>query len=306
MSILITGAAGFVGSNITKRLNNMGCYDIYLVDSINEKNEKNLKDVKYKDLINKEFFDASTLEKLKEVKVIFHQGAITDTTFNDESEMMRVNYDLSVTIFNHCAFNNCSMIYASSAAVYGTGDNGFVEKNSCENPLNVYAESKLKFDNYVRSSKATNQVVGLRYFNVFGKNEDHKLKMASPINQFYRQAKSIEKVKVFKGSQNYKRDFICVDDVVDVNMFFYENKNISGIFNCGTGRTATFQDAAELVSSQLNVPIEEIPFPDILKGKYQSYTCADLTSLRSVGYKKEFTSFKDAAFDYIDFMKISE
>jgi ADP-L-glycero-D-manno-heptose 6-epimerase len=306
MSILVTGAAGFVGSNIVKRLNDVGHYDIYLVDSVNDKNEKNIKNVKYKDLINKESFDASTLEKLKEVEVVFHQGAITDTTFNDEIEMMRVNYDLSVMIFNHCAFNNCSMIYASSAAVYGIGDKGFSENSFCENPLNVYAESKLRFDNYVRSSKVNNQVVGLRYFNVFGKNEDHKLKMASPINQFYRQAKSIEKVRVFEGSQNFKRDFIRVDDVVDVNMFFYENKNISGIFNCGTGQTATFQDVADTVSNQLNVPIEEIPFPDILKGKYQSYTCADLTSLRSVGYKKEFTSFKDAAFGYIEFMKNSE
>lgn len=304
MSILVTGAAGFIGSNIVKKLNDIGHNDIYLVDSVNDNNKKNIESFKYKDFINKESFDASTLEKLKEVKVIFHQGAITDTTFNDEAEMMRVNYELSVMIFNHCISNNRRMIYASSASVYGTGDNGFVENSSCENPLNVYAESKLKFDNYVRSLKATNQVVGLRYFNVFGRNEDHKLKMASPINQFFRQAKSIEKIKVFEGSENFKRDFICVDDVVDVNMFFYKNENISGIFNCGTGQTATFQDAADVVSVEMNVPIEKIPFPDILKGKYQSYTCADLSSLRSAGYKKEFISFKDAASSYVQFMKI--
>jgi len=303
MSILVTGAAGFVGSNIVKRLNDTGHNDIYLVDSVNDKNEKNIKSFKYKDLIKKESFDSSTLEKLKEVKIVFHQGAITDTTFNDEAEMMRVNYELSAMIFNHCISNNCRMIYASSAAVYGMGDNGFVENSFCENPLNVYAESKLRFDNYVRNIKVTNQVVGLRYFNVFGRNEDHKLKMASPINQFFRQAKNKEKIKVFEGSENFKRDFICVDDVVDVNMFFYENENISGIFNCGTGRTATFQDAAAVVSTKLNVPIEKIPFPDILKGKYQSYTCADLSSLRSVGYKKEFASFEDAASNYIEFMK---
>jgi len=306
MSILVTGATGFVGSNIVKRLNDIGHNDIYLVDSVNDKNEKNIKSAKYKDLISKESFDVSTLKKLKEVKVIFHQGAITDTTFNDEVEMMRVNYELSLMILNHCISNNLRMIYASSAAVYGIGNNGFVENYSCENPLNVYAESKLRFDNYVRSLKVNNQVVGLRYFNVFGRNEDHKLKMASPINQFFRQAKSIEKIKVFEGSENFKRDFICVDDVVDVNMFFYENKNISGIFNCGTGQTASFQDAADMVSSKLNIPVERTPFPDILKGKYQSYTCADLSLLRSVGYKKEFTSFKDAASSYIEFMKNSE
>jgi len=300
MKVLVTGGLGFVGSNIIKALNNRGA-NVYVVDDLNESNEYILKTINFVDLISKEKFHDDIVKELG-VDVVFHQGAITDTTFQDENEMTRVNLGLSSNIFRQCKNNDVRLIYASSAAVYGLGDNGFKEDPVCESPLNIYGESKLKFDNFVRSQTAKNQVVGLRYFNVYGQNENHKTKMASPLNQFFCQAKKDGEIRVFEGSENFHRDFICVEDVVDVNMFFLENKNISGIFNCGTGDTATFQDAANVVSTVLDIPIKTVPFPDILKGKYQAYTKSEVSKLRSAGYKKPFSNFKIAATSYVKSM----
>jgi ADP-L-glycero-D-manno-heptose 6-epimerase len=294
MKVIVTGGLGFIGSNIIKELNKRGVFDVYIFDTTSETNS-NLNGTKFSDIIT----DVNKLSSINDVDVVFHQGAITDTTVSDESLMMKVNYDLSLSLYELSQRNCSRLIYASSAAVYGLGENGFIENASCENPLNVYGLSKLKFDNFIRGSHNSTQVVGLRYFNVFGPGEDHKTKMASPLNQFYHQAKNTNEIKVFEGSENFKRDFIFINDVINVNMFFYDNPEKSGIFNCGTGLTASFQDAARITSYILNVPIKTIPFPEILKGKYQAYTCADLTSLRNVGYQKEFTSFKNAAVNYL-------
>lgn len=294
MKAIVTGGLGFIGSNIIKSLNQRGISDIYIFDKSKTLNS-NIKNLKFVDVLT----DFDELSLIKNVDVIFHQGAITDTTFFDEKEMMKVNYDLSVSLYELCQRNLTRLIYASSAAVYGLGNNGFKENADCESPLNVYGESKLKFDNFIRNQAFKNQVVGLRYFNVFGQGEDHKTKMASPLNQFFHQAKKDGEIKVFEGSENFHRDFISVEDVVDVNMFFLENRRVSGIFNCGTGGTATFQDAADITSKALNVPIKTVPFPEVLKGKYQKYTCADLTTLRNAGYTKTFNDFKNSATSYL-------
>lgn len=294
MKVIVTGGLGFIGSNIIKELNRRGVFNIYIFDTKIETNS-NLIEAKFSEILN----DVNKLSSINDVDVIFHQGAITDTTLSNEIEMMKVNYDLSVTLYELSQRNNSRFIYASSAAVYGLGANGFIENESCENPLNVYGLSKLKFDNFIRSSHSQTQVVGLRYFNVFGLGEDHKMKMASPLNQFYHQAKKTNEIKVFKGSENFQRDFICIDDVINVNMFFYDNPDKSGILNCGTGSTASFQDAARITSKVLNVPITTVPFPEILKGKYQAYTCANLTSLKKAGYQKDFAKFEIAATNYL-------
>jgi len=301
MTILVTGGLGFVGSNIVRSLNRRGIHDIILVDS-KMNGLSNVQDCKYSDLIDKESLK-DRLDDLTALKVIFHQGAITDTTFFDEKEMMKVNFDLSVMLYDFCVNNKVRMLYASSAAVYGQGSNGFLENESCEFPLNIYAKSKLKFDNYVRNTKnKPKQIVGLRYFNVYGPGENHKLHMASPINQFFFQAKKEGHIKVFKGSNKFYRDFISVKDVVDVNMFFFDNPEKSGILNCGTGETASFQDAAMIVSKQLSVPILEVEFPKVLKGKYQSYTCSNNENLRLAGYQKKFCDFEDEAANYVQYL----
>lgn len=297
MRALITGGLGFIGSNIVHALNQRHA-EIFVIDQLSKSNEYIADKNKFVKLINKDEFHDELLKELQ-IDVLFHQGAITDTTFHDEKEMMRVNFELSVSLYEQCRTNNVRMIYASSAAVYGLGEKGFKEEQECEAPLNVYGLSKLKFDNFIRSQSLKNQVVGLRYFNVYGQNENHKMKMASPLNQFFHQAMKDGEIKVFEGSENFHRDFISVDDVVDVNMFFLDNPNMSGIFNCGTGATATFQDAAKIVSNVTQKPIKTVQFPEILKGKYQAYTKSNTSKLKNVGYKKEFSNFENAATSYV-------
>lgn len=305
MSIIVTGGMGFIGSNIVKKLNSLSYKDIYVIDSPNNASEKNLEGATYKDIIPKEKCLQSIQNgrfcNIGKIDTIFHQGAITDTTFTDEAEMTATNYELSVGIFHYCMENNTRLIYASSAAVYGHGKNGFEPDVDCESPLNIYAESKLNFDNYFRrnySFDAGTQIVGLRYFNVYGPGETHKAGMASPISQFARQAIENGQINVFEGSGKYLRDFVHVDDVVKVNMHFMRKTKSFGIYNCGTGKTSSFLEAAEIVAKETGATINIVPFPDKLKDKYQSFTKADITNLRKAGYTSEFIKFQDGASDY--------
>jgi len=302
--IIVTGGAGFIGSNIVKGLNDKGIEDIIIVDDLRHSEKHlNLNSLKFKDFIPAEDF-FNKLNAIDDISAISHQGACSDTMETDGAFMMRNNYEFSKQLFNYCSKERIKFIYASSASVYGNGDNGFKEDVNNEYPLNIYAYSKFLFDQYVRNNiKASkNQVVGLRYFNVYGPQEKHKGTMASVFFHFYNQAKETGIIKVFEGSKNFLRDFVFVDDIVSINQHFYDN-NISGIFNCGTGQCRSFYDVALAVKESFpdkEVKIEEIPFPEKLKGKYQAYTKADLENLRNIGkYDKEMIDIYEGASKYL-------
>jgi ADP-L-glycero-D-manno-heptose 6-epimerase len=305
--IIVTGGAGFIGSNIVKGFNSNGIDDIVIVDDLkNSAKHLNLNRLKFRDFIEYNDFLAN-IDKLGDITSVSHQGACSDTMETDGMYMMKNNYEFSRELFRFCSKRNIQFIYASSASVYGNGDKGFKEDENNEYPLNIYAYSKFLFDQYIRrkmkKKENQNQVVGLRYFNVYGPQENHKGKMASTFFHFFNQAKDNGVIKVFEGSKNFLRDFVFVDDIVNINLHFY-NSNTSGIFNCGTGVCRSFYDVAEAVRAQFvsrPVNIEEIPFPDALRGKYQAYTKADLENLKTNGkYQKEFTSVEDGAKAYCE------
>ncbi len=304
--IIVTGGAGFIGSNLVYKLNQRGIYDIIIVDSLkNSAKQRNLNALKFLDFIDKDDF-LENLNSFKKVSVLFHQGACSNTMETDGKYMMKNNYEYSKKLLEYCVNNRTRFIYASSASVYGNGTNGFVEDRVCEYPLNVYAYSKFLFDEYLRNNwtKINIQVVGLRYFNVYGPQENHKGKMASVINHFHNEIKNEGKMKLFEGSDKFLRDFVYVEDVIDVNLFFFDNPSVKGIFNCGTGKAESFLKIAEIMQKLYSeVKIEFIPFPDSLKGKYQTFTQADLKNLRNAGYNKNFTSLEYGVTKYVKYLR---
>jgi ADP-L-glycero-D-manno-heptose 6-epimerase len=258
------------------------------------------------------------------VDAVLHEGACSDTMETDGRYMMHNNYQYSLELLNHCQNEDIPFLYASSASVYGMGPN-FTESREFESPLNVYAYSKFLFDQVVRRrwDKRSAQVVGLRYFNVYGPREQHKGRMASVAFHFFNQYRADGYVKLFEGCEGYAnggqlRDFVSVEDVVNVNMFFLENPDKSGIFNLGTGRAQSFNDVAVATLNALRVSegeapltleemhsrelIRYIPFPDALKGKYQSYTQADMAALRKIGYADEFLNVEQGVSRYVAHM----
>ncbi len=324
--IIVTGGAGFIGSNIIKGLNDRGINDILVVDNLtNAVKHKNLNKLKFTDYIDKLDFNIRDFIKNHTVEAIFHQGASSNTMETDGKFMMINNYEYTKNIFHACYEHHIRFFYASSASVYGNGENGFKENEKCEYPLNVYAFSKYQFDRYVNNFYNYNlemypyidritgkyknigrQVVGLRYFNVYGPQENHKGKMASVAFHMYNQIKNNEPMKLFQGSENFKRDFIHIDDVVSVNMFFFDNPHISGIYNCGTGHAESFCEIAHAINSKYkDAKIEYIPFPENLVGKYQTFTQSDITKLRKAGYKKSFLSLKEGTLKYMDVLENS-
>lgn len=280
-SIIVTGGAGFIGSNLVERLNLEGFRNIYIVDNTRENKfkEKNLQGLHFKDLIEKNFF-IKNLNKFKNSKFCFHQGACSDTTELDRKYLMQNNFQYSIELLDFCNTNKIDMVYASSASVYGKNLN-FIEEEKYENPINFYAESKLEFDRYVRSqwNNLDIQVTGLRYFNVFGPKEYHKDHMSSVVLKFYQQMLENNTINIFKGSEKFIRDFIYIDDVIDLNMFFLNNK-VNGIFNIGTGEPRSFSDIASIFKNiNKNIEINEIDFPENLKGQYQEFTKSNNVSL---------------------------
>lgn len=307
--VIVTGGAGFIGSNIVRGLNEKGMDDIYIVDDLTKGNKhRNLNRLKYKDFIDKNEFDPETFLIGNKAEGVFHQGACSSTTEPDGKYMMKNNYEYSKNILNACLATKTRFFYASSASVYGNGEKGFSEKEACEYPLNVYAYSKFFFDKYVNKllPSADIQIGGLRYFNVYGPQENHKGKMASVAFHMFNQIKNGEPMRLFEGSENFKRDFIYVGDVVSVNMFLYENPEISGIFNCGTGKAESFCKIADaLLTIYPDSKIETVPFPDTLKGKYQAFTKADMKKLRNAGYTKPFLSLKHGVKKYAKILETS-
>lgn len=307
--VIVTGGAGFIGSNLVRGLNQIGIEDILVVDNLaNAQKHLNLNRLFITDFIDKQTF-LQKLPSLSGVKTIFHQGACSSTTETDGVYMMNNNYAFSKTLLHHCLDQHIDFLYASSASVYGSGAQGFTEDRTCEYPLNVYAFSKFMFDNYVRNifkkGSLSSQVLGLRYFNVYGYQENHKGSMASVIFHFYNQLKAGGKMKLFEGSENFLRDFIFVDDVVKVNLHFYTNRQ-RGIFNCGTGQAQSFMHIANIIQElEPQAEVELTPFPDHLKGKYQTFTQADLFHLRQAGYQTEFTSLEEGVTQYYQKLKES-
>ena len=300
--IVVTGGAGFIGSNIVKGLNEAGEENIIVVDNLsNAEKHLNLNSLSIADYIDKDEF-LQKLNKFQNVRAIFHQGACSSTTEQDGKYMMSNNYEYSKILLNFCLENSIDFLYASSASVYGNGKAGFVEKREAEYPLNVYGFSKFAFDNYVRRvlPQVKSQVLGLRYFNVYGPQENHKGRMASVAFHLFHQLQETGKMKLFEGSGNFRRDFIHVADTVKINLHFYESKT-SGIFNAGTGKARSFEDiATALQSLHGSGEIESIPFPEDLRGKYQEFTEAGLDKLRAAGYSKEFMSLEEGVQQYYE------
>jgi len=322
MRYVITGAAGFIGSRLAAALNRSGISEILAVDDLSDgANAKNLYALEIEDYMDKSEFLArlSTGNFDGTVEAVLHQGACTDTLQSDGKFMMENNYAYSKALADWCQDEEVPLIYASSASVYGAGP-GFAEERENERPLNVYAYSKFLFDQYVRRAAAPGavQVAGLRYFNVYGPNEAHKKlrKMHSIALQAYEQFRAKGCVELFAGSDGFgdggqRRDFIHVDDAVAVNLWLLENRDVSGIFNCGTGRAQTFNEVAAAVINTVNGasdPVEAlvgrgliryIPFPPQLVGKYQSNTEADLSRLRAAGCTHEFMSVQQGVAAYV-------
>jgi ADP-L-glycero-D-manno-heptose 6-epimerase len=316
--IVVTGGAGFIGSNLVRELNRRGSDDVVVVDDLSDGRKfLNLADCRIADYLDKSEF----LPKLKDgdfgkVEAVFHQGACAVTTEWDGRFMMDTNYRYSVELYEYCRANDVPLIYASSAAVYGASTS-FNEGNpAAERPLNVYGYSKLLFDNYVRRRRAERRgrssrrrsapVVGLRYFNVYGPGEAHKGPMASVAFHLHGQVAQTGHARLFEGSGGYaageqRRDFVHVGDVVDVNLWFYERRKVSGIFNVGTGASSTFNDLANAVIAwHGRGAVRYIPFPDELKSRYQSFTEADIAALRKAGYTRQFRDVRVGIKDYLD------
>ncbi|KAG0165641.1 hypothetical protein DFQ28_006214 [Apophysomyces sp. BC1034] len=323
MTVIVTGAAGFIGSNIVKGLNERGERRIIAVDNLTRADKfRNLVDCEIDDYLDKRDF----VERLRrgdfgKVRAVFHEGACSDTMETDGRYMMDNNFAYSRAVLHACAAQRVPLLYASSAAIYG-GSTTFVEARGSESPLNVYGYSKFLFDQLVRRMlpDAASQIAGFRYFNVYGPRETHKGRMASVAFHHFNEFRAQRKVKLFGEYNGYAageqtRDFVSVEDVVKVNLFFFEHPDKSGIFNLGTGCAQPFNDIAVTVASTLREldgkpalslaelvqdgTIEYIPFPDALRGKYQCFTQADLTRLREAGYDAPFLTVQEGVARYV-------
>ena len=321
--IVVTGGAGFIGANLVKALNARGHQDVLVVDDLTDGTKfVNLADCSLGDYLDKhEFLRRAQAElrgdpsrALPPIEAIFHEGACSDTTEWDGRFMLENNFEYSKVLFHLCQRRGSPLLYASSAATYG-GSDVFVEAPEHEKPLNVYGYSKLLFDQYVRQHwrNLTSQVVGFRYFNVYGPREQHKGKMASVAYHHHTQVNQGQNPRLFGAWDGYEagmqsRDFVYVGDAVAVNLWFLDHPECSGIFNLGTGRAEPFKTIAETVIDYYGQTrgtrsrIDYIDFPEELKGRYQSYTRADISRLREAGYDAEFKTVSEGVRAYLEWL----
>ena len=328
--LVVTGAAGFIGSNIIAGLNARGIDDIIAVDDLRDGDKfRNLVDRRIADYVDaSNFYRDYAAGHYGAVEAVFHEGACSDTMERDGQYMMRNNYGVSLQLFEAAQAQGTRLLYASSAATYG-GSERFREDPACEAPLNVYGYSKLLFDQVMRQrlgpqlQDAKVQVAGFRYFNVYGPHEQHKGRMASVAYHQFHQFRKEGVVKLFADYGNYAageqmRDFVFVDDVVAVNLWFFDHPEKNGIFNLGSGRAQSFNDVACAVVNTLRVQdghtpmglndivaqdlLQYIPFPDALRGKYQCFTEADLGALRGVGCAHQFADVQTGVSRYVQWL----
>ncbi|QQS36059.1 MAG: ADP-glyceromanno-heptose 6-epimerase [Ignavibacteriales bacterium] len=310
--IVVTGGAGFIGSAIVWRLNELGNNNIIIVDELGKDEKwKNLVGLNFHDFINKNEF----IEKINsglgfKIESIIHMGANSSTTEKDADHLLKNNYEYTKILAEYSLKNNIRFIYASSAATYGDGELGFNDDESSFHslrPLNMYGYSKSLFDLWAIRTGAANNIVGIKYFNVYGPNEYHKGDMRSVVHKAFEQIRDTGKVKLFKSrNADYKdgeqmRDFVYVKDAVDMTLFFVDKKDRNGIFNVGAGKARTWNDLVKAIFSAMNkeLKIEYIDLPDHLAGKYQYFTEAVLDKIKKAGYNKPLTPLEDGVTDYV-------
>ncbi len=312
--IIVTGGAGFIGSALVWALNKKGREDIIVVDhfGVNEK-FKNLISLKYLDVFDKDDFGQMVHDgflKKNKIEILYHLGACSSTTQLDMNFLLRNNFEYTKFLCGHSLENNVRFVYASSAATYGDGKQGYddeEDKLDTLRPLNPYGYSKQMFDQWAKREGYLDKIAGLKYFNVFGPNEYHKGDMQSIVSKAYKQAKETGRIKLFKsyskeyGDGEQKRDFIYVKDAVDMTLFFGENKIVNGIYNVGTGQANTFNSFVKPIFKALNLKekIEYFEMPEVLKGRYQDYTKANMKKIRNAGYSGKFHNLEDAVIDYV-------
>lgn len=313
MMIIVTGGAGFIGSSIIAALNKRHISDILVVDDLGTDSKwKNLRNLSFADYVEKDDFLNMVIDgKLNSsIEATFHLGACSDTTETNASYLIKNNYEYSKLLAQWATADNVRFIYASSAATYGDGSEGFSdnqEKICILKPLNMYGYSKHLFDLWAYKTGLLKNIAGLKYFNVFGPNEYHKADMRSFVVKAFEQIKSTGKVRLFKSYQpeyadgEQLRDFIYVKDAVDMTLFFYDNPQIGGLFNIGTGKARSWNDLVQavFVSMDKQPNIEYIDMPESIREQYQYFTEADMTSLHKAGYNKETATLEDAVEDYV-------
>jgi len=310
--IIVTGGAGFIGSAAVWELNRRGEKDIIIVDELGKDDKwKNLVGLKFNDFVNKnDFLKLLNDGKYSETDAIIHMGANSSTTEKDADFLLTNNYKYTKTLAEYCLANNIRFIYASSAATYGDGSTGFDDdKTACDSlrPLNMYGYSKNMFDLWALNNNAFKDIVGIKYFNVYGPNEYHKADMRSVVHKAFEQIRDTGKVKLFKsGNPEYKdgeqmRDFIYVKSAVDMTLHFLDHREKSGLFNVGTGKARTWNNLVSILFKAIGIPvnIEYIDLPKHLAEKYQYFTEASIARIRNAGYTKPVTSIEDGITDYV-------
>jgi ADP-L-glycero-D-manno-heptose 6-epimerase len=310
--IVVTGGAGFIGSAIVWRLNQLGNDNILIVDELGiDEKWKNLTSLKFADYMNQwEFFDKIESEIDFNIEAIIHMGANSSTTEKDADHLIENNYEYTKSLALYSVKKNIRFIYASSAATYGDGSLGFVDNEAEINllrPLNMYGYSKQLFDLWAIGNKLTDKIAGIKYFNVYGPNEYHKEDMRSVVNKAYDQIKETGKVKLFKSENplykdgEQKRDFIYIKDAVEMTLFFLFNREKNGIYNVGSGKARTWNALVKSIFNALDKPIniDYVELPDHLKTKYQYFTEADISKIKKAGYTQPSFSLEDGVTDYV-------
>lgn len=316
--IVVTGAAGFIGRNLAAALNARGQDDLLLVDYLGKEEKwRNLEGLDFEDVISPEtFLNCVEDGKLDDIDAVLHLGACSATTERDADYLLNNNYRYTRVLCKWCVKHKVRLVYASSAATYGDGGKGYSDATPLKDlrPLNMYGFSKHMFDLWAEKHGYLDRVVGLKYFNVFGPYEDHKGDMRSMVHKAWGQIRKTGKVQLFKSYKpeyadgEQMRDFVYVKDAVAVTLHFLENREIGGLYNCGTGKARSWKDMMNAVfaAMKLKPKIEFIEMPEILRGKYQYFTEADVRKLRGAGYGAPFTSLEDAVADYVNFLNAQE